>query len=399
MFSYIQWNPNPDIVFFSLLNRSIKWYGFLFALGFFIAYSLGRFFLKTFLLFRKDFTSFEVKNWNGLFQDLKYKRETHFLRAFFSKDLQTFIENSSRNTEVPKNFQKEILIAMNHSFKPQTVLSYAGANRWERFVLRWIHPQVKPFVKHRLALEHLLSEGLKKTDDLMRFISERIILFLFTGMVVGARLGHLFFYRSPEEYLKDPLLVFRIWEGGLSSHGATVGILLMLLLGVYQLKKHFSFINMRWLLDIVVTPVAFAACMIRLGNFMNQELIGFKTTVPWAVVFLNPADGIGGIPRHPVQVYEAIAYFFIGISLLVWVYRSRGNIARGKIAGAFLMAVFSTRFIVDFFKERLSIYDAESFLAMGQILSIPLVAFGAFLFFRKRDERENLFGNLLELSR
>ena len=392
MSSYLQWNPDPIAFTLPWIHRPIKWYGILFAIGFFIAYQLGRMLLKTFLSFRKKLSLSDIKSWEGLFQDLKYKRSAHFLWAFFSKEFVSFIQKSPRGTAIPKHFQVEVMEGLNQSFHPDYRLSYTNlANRWHRLVQKWAAPQLRPWIEHRFALEELLSGGLHKTEIVMGLIAEKLVASIFLGMVIGARLGHLLFYRNPSEYLSDPLLVLKVWEGGLSSHGATIGILLMLIFTLIRLRKRFSFLSLAWILDIVVIPTSFAACFIRLGNFVNQELVGKATGVPWAIIFHNPAEGLAGIPRHPVQLYEALGYFLIGLGLLFWVYRCRGAFRVGKIAGVFFISVFSLRFVVDFFKERLSVYDMYSFIAMGQLLSIPLICFGAFLFFRKRDQGQTLF--------
>ena len=130
-----------------------------------------------------------------------------------------------------------------------------------------------------------------------------------------------------------------------------------------------------WVLDRVAVPTALGGMFIRLGNLMNSEILGVPTDAPWAFSFLR----VDGVPRHPAQLYEAMAYLAIFIILLVW-YRRRGAaIPHGSLIGAFFALVFSARFLIEFVKERHVPFEAGLPLSMGQILSIPMVAMGVAL--------------------
>ncbi len=202
---------------------------------------------------------------------------------------------------------------------------------------------------------------------------ESLFAYMFIGVLLGARLGHCLFY-DPVFYLGHPVEILKIWEGGLASHGAAIGILLSLFLFT---RRHYR-PSYLWLLDRIALPVALAGFFIRVGNFFNSEIIGIPTTRSWAVVF----ESVDAVPRHAVQLYEAIAYGIIFV-LLILVYRSKEIASRqGLLLGIFLISVFSARFFLEFLKTRQAAYEASLALSVGQWLSIPFVVLGLILLVR-----------------
>ncbi|HSI91337.1 MAG TPA: prolipoprotein diacylglyceryl transferase [Adhaeribacter sp.] len=206
-----------------------------------------------------------------------------------------------------------------------------------------------------------------------------ITIYMIVGTVVGARLGHCLFY-EPEYYLSNPLEILKIWEGGLASHGATVGILLAL--WFFARKYQFNYL---WVLDRIVIVVGLGGALIRLGNLMNSEIIGKITDVPWAFKFVRNNELINGVaasmhPRHPAQLYEAISSFLIFV-FLYWLWSRRKALTpNGSLFGIFLVVLFALRFLYEFLKENQ--VDTEDYLLqtigmnIGQLLSIPLVLAG-----------------------
>lgn len=199
---------------------------------------------------------------------------------------------------------------------------------------------------------------------------EPILFYMLAGAMLGARLGHCFFYR-PDYYLAHPIEIFAFWKGvrGLASHGGALGILISLF--IYA-KRHPDQPYL-WLLDRVVVPTALGGMFIRLGNLMNSEILGLPSDAPWAMVFLR----VDTVPRHPAQLYEALAYLVIFLLLLTLYRRRGGEVPHGRLIGAFLTLVFAARFLIEIVKERHVPFEATLPLSMGQILSIPMVALGA----------------------
>ena len=207
-------------------------------------------------------------------------------------------------------------------------------------------------------------------------IAETGWLSFFVGALIGARLGHLLFYRNFTELLVDPLVVFRLYEGGLSSHGGIIGVILSLFIWIRWQKPYFTPLK---ILDLLSPPALLVASFIRIGNFFNQELVGRVTDVPWAVVFGHPVGAVGGLPRHPVQLYEAL-FYLMGFSFLfiVWV-KHKNTLPQGRLVGLLFLNVFLFRFVIEFFKEPHGYYTSNSPLLMGQILSIPFIIIGYIL--------------------
>ena len=193
------------------------------------------------------------------------------------------------------------------------------------------------------------------------------------GVLVGARLGHCLLY-DPGFFLAHPLEMLKIWEGGLASHGGAVG----LVAAVWFFRRRFGSTDPLWLLDRIAIPAALGGALIRLGNFMNSEILGMPTDVPWAVVF----ERVDSLLRHPVQVYEAVAYALaFGGLLAAYRFRHAGRL-RGALAGGFLLLIFSARFLLEFLKTPQAAYEAGFTLTVGQWLSLPFIIAGAWLVLR-----------------
>lgn len=206
-----------------------------------------------------------------------------------------------------------------------------------------------------------------------------LIWYMILGTVLGARLGHCLFY-NPVYYLSNPIKILMVWQGGLASHGAAIGILISVFL-YSKKKKNQPFL---WVMDRVVITVALAGAMIRLGNFFNSEIIGKATDLPWGVVFKRAYVENPLIPRHPAQLYESI-FYLITFGFLYSTYkRLKGNVPSGYIFGLFLICVFGFRFFVEFIKENQTYFEAGLPLNMGQMLSIPLVIFGGYLIIKSK---------------
>jgi prolipoprotein diacylglyceryl transferase len=199
---------------------------------------------------------------------------------------------------------------------------------------------------------------------------EPLLYTLFLSAAIGARLGHCLFY-DPWHYLTHPIEILKMWEGGLASHGGTIGILI----GVwYYVKKHgrihgFGYI---WLLDRLAIPAGLAACFIRLGNLMNSEIYGIETSLPWGFIFAR----FETVPKHPTQIYEALCYL-LTFFFLLWLYKKfLPKLKTGTVLGLFLILIFTSRFFIEFIKNTQAAFEEGMKLDMGQWLSIPFILFG-----------------------
>ena len=198
---------------------------------------------------------------------------------------------------------------------------------------------------------------------------DQLLFYLIGGTIIGARLGHCFFY-DPGYYLSNPVMILAVWEGGLASHGGGIGVLIGLYL--YKQKTKDSYL---WLLDHVAIPTALAAFFIRIGNLFNSEIVGIPTQVPWAIIF----ERIDSIPRHPAQVYEALSYILVFFLLIFMYKKGERNLNNGLLFGVFLVLVFTSRFFIEFVKAKQEAYALEFWISTGQILSVPFIIAGVVL--------------------
>lgn len=232
-----------------------------------------------------------------------------------------------------------------------------------------------------LALAYLIVQRLYREQKVKEGLFDPLFVYCFIGILVGARLGHCLFYQPdiflsswhhfveifiPIEFLSDGSWHFTGYRG-LASHGGTLG--LMIALWAYVRKTG---MNLWQVLDNIAIATPVTACFIRLGNLMNSEIIGKVSDVPWAFVF----ERVDAMPRHPGQLYEAIAYailFFIGWRLYR---RMPQRVGTGYFFGLCLAYIFTARFFIEFTKEVQEAFEASLPLDMGQLLSLPFIVLG-----------------------
>lgn len=230
-----------------------------------------------------------------------------------------------------------------------------------------------------------IFHGVYKRENQPKEDLDPLLIYMMLGTVIGARLGHCLFY-DPSYYLSNPVKILKVWEGGLASHGAAIGILLAL----YLFSKKHPHQPFLWLVDRVVITVALAGFFIRIGNLFNSEIIGKTTDMPWGFKFIKAQVADPLTPRHPAQVYEALAYLII-FFILYRIYRIQvSKVRRGFLLGLFLILIFGVRFIIEFFKEYQVAFESSMTLNLGQILSIPAVIAGLILIFWAKEPGEIL---------
>jgi prolipoprotein diacylglyceryl transferase len=206
---------------------------------------------------------------------------------------------------------------------------------------------------------------------------DSLFMTVLIGTVLGARLGHVFFY-GWEYYSQNPADILKIWEGGLASHGAVVGVIIALWIWAKKVPQK----PLLWALDRTVLAMAFGGSLVRLGNFFNSEIVGKPSDLPWAVDFVRLGDGLS---RHPAQLYESIAYLLAFVVLYQGYWKYGKGEKQGYLFGMFMVLVFGFRFFVEFFKENQEAFEQGMTLNMGQWLSIPIVAIGAFFIWKSNQ--------------
>lgn len=213
-------------------------------------------------------------------------------------------------------------------------------------------------------------------------LTDRLAILVGFGAILGARLGHVFFY-DWSYYKAHPLSILKIWEGGLASHGGVMGAMAALIIFVLLSRRQAPQLNFLAVLDAIVIPAAFAGGCIRIGNFINQEISGTPTSLPWGVTFLHPLGGIPGVPVHPVQIYESVFYFLVFLFLMFLWRRNKKTLGLGELSGWFFFLVFGFRFVIEYLKmPQNEVFDVKGWFTMGQLLSIPFIIIGALLLIR-----------------
>jgi prolipoprotein diacylglyceryl transferase len=220
-----------------------------------------------------------------------------------------------------------------------------------------------------------IEECIFKHEKLSEKWLDSLFLYVIIGSVLGARIGHCFFYEW-DYYSKHLIEILYVWEGGLASHGGAVGIMI----AMYLYNKNVSKKGYVWIFDRLVIAVAFAGFCIRLGNLMNSEIYGGATTLPWGFNFVRDTNW-NGQPCHPTQIYEMI-YCLVTFAVCYWLYWKREAYKKnGLIFGVFLIGIFLSRFLLEFIKNDQEAFESKMFLNMGQILSIPFILWGIYLIY------------------
>ncbi|MBR3884316.1 MAG: prolipoprotein diacylglyceryl transferase [Bacteroidaceae bacterium] len=233
-----------------------------------------------------------------------------------------------------------------------------------------------------LGLGYYIMRWLYKRKNVSEELFEPLFLYCFLGILIGARLGHCIFY-EPQQYLTSLKGVIEMflplhfapdsWDWrftgyqGLASHGGTIGLFTALFFYARKTKLSFT-----WVLDNIAITTPVVAGMIRLGNFMNSEILGRATEGPFGIIFAQ----VDNVPRHPAQLYEAIAYFIIFACGLLLYKRLPQKVGSLFYFGYCLATIFTFRFFIEFLKEVQVDFEKGMMLDMGQWLSIPFVVIG-----------------------
>ncbi len=222
---------------------------------------------------------------------------------------------------------------------------------------------------------------------LARRHADDLLFYAALGIILGGRLGYVLFYNLPH-YLAHPLDIVKMWDGGMSFHGGVIGTSLGIF--YFAAKQKLSWLRIH---DYVACCVPFGLFFGRIANFVNQELWGAVTTVPWAIRFVEytPYGPVLGPPRHPSQLYEAILEGLVLFAILWWMFwKTKARYEPGKLVGAFIFFYVIFRFGLEFIREpdsQLSGFAQATGLHMGQWLSLPMILGGLYLMLTAKKRR------------
>jgi len=196
------------------------------------------------------------------------------------------------------------------------------------------------------------------------------------GVVLGGRLGYTLFYQ-PDFYLTHPLNILKLWEGGMSFHGGLLGVILAMLWFAHRHKTTFFVVS-----DLVAPLVPFGLAFGRLGNFINGELWGRPTDLPWAMIFPQ----VDSLPRHPSQIYQFLGEGIL-LGIILWIFSIKPR-PLGQVSGLFLLGYGVCRFLAEFAREPDAFLGLLGLgLSMGQWLSLPMIFFGFYLIVRPNTKK------------
>jgi len=256
------------------------------------------------------------------------------------------------------------------------------------FQLRWYSVAYLAgiFIGYWYLLKLLKQPG----APMARRHADDLVFYAALGIILGGRLGYVLFYNLPF-YLQHPIDILKLWDGGMSFHGGVIGTSLGIL---YLARKE----KLPWLRihDYVACCVPFGLFFGRLANFVNQELWGAETNVPWAVRFVETTvyGAALGPPRHPSQIYEAVLEGIVLFAILWFMFwRTKARYEPGKLVGAFILFYGLFRFSIEFIREpdsQLAAFAQATGLHMGQWLTVPMILGGIYLMATARKRRERI---------
>ncbi len=247
-------------------------------------------------------------------------------------------------------------------------------------------------------LAYIVIGRIMKKEGYEQKQTDKFSIYVIIGCVIGLRLGHCLFY-NPGYYLSHPLEILKVWEGGLASHGGAIGILVAIWL--YSRRTKMPYFEA---IDKTAAVVPLAGAFVRIGNFINSEILGVPTTLPWGVKFLRNWEDLdnayiasnGACPeldinclsdyvvaRHPTQLYEAIFYLAMFFGFLIIYKKFVTKWKHGTFLGWFLIALFGFRFLIEYTKTEQAEFIWNAPITMGQLLSIPFIIFGIVLIIRQ----------------
>lgn len=222
-----------------------------------------------------------------------------------------------------------------------------------------------------LTSYYLVARWIFKREGLSQELLESMVIWMFVGLLVGSRLGHVFFYEAGY-YLQHPLEILMVWKGGLASHGGAIGLLVSFLLWARRQK-----VDMAKLFGLIVIPMPLAAGFVRIGNFMNSEIVGHPTEGPFGVIFAKLGEDFA---RHPVQLYSTVMNWIVFAVLITVYLKFYKKLPKAFLAFLYIGLYFLGRFTVEYWKDLQGPLESLP-ITMGQLLSVVpvLVSLGYFV--------------------
>jgi phosphatidylglycerol---prolipoprotein diacylglyceryl transferase len=396
---FFQFNPDPVAFTLPFLDFQMRWYTLWTIIGISASYLVATFVIKDKLLFLEDFSGKNIKNWATL---LSYFNQTDKnnsspwpkkITSYFSTSEMSKI-NKWKGPNVSDNLKKTIIeklkkISIDPAFYNEADLEGLNFSFTTKLSIRKFN-KLKSNENVKSLNTQLLNDILPKKSiftflGLSNEVTKDLVNYIVIFNILGARLAHVLFYEW-SYYQNNLMEILYVWKGGLASHGGVLGTLFgVFLFFKIQMKKKYPQFTLLGFFDLTSIYIGTSLGSIRLGNLFNQEILGKKTDLPWAIVFLKPENGAQVYPRHPVQLYESFSYYFCFVVMLLLWKKYYVKWKEGTFIGIGCIIFFILRFYCEFFKESLSeVINKSSGILMGQYLSLPFILMGIFLLFKLR---------------
>lgn len=396
---FFTFNPDPIAFTLPFLDFQMRWYTLWTIIGISASYFVALFVIKDKLLFLEDFSEKNIKNWGTLlsfFNQKEKDKSSPWLKkitSYFSTSEISKI-NKWKGPDVSENIKKSIVeklkkISMDPEFYNEADLAGLKLSFTTKLSLNKFN-KIRSKENVKSLNTQLLNDLLPKKSfytflGLSNEVTKDLVNYIVIFNILGARLAHVFFYEW-SYYQNNLSEIFYVWKGGLASHGGVLGTLFgVFLFFRLQMKKKYPQFTLLGFFDLTSIYIGTSLGSIRLGNLFNQEILGKKTDLPWAIVFLKPENGAPVYPRHPVQLYESFSYYFCFVVMLLLWKKYYAKWKEGTFIGIGCIIFFLLRFYCEFFKESLSEVIAKSSnILMGQYLSLPFIVMGVILLLKLR---------------
>lgn len=342
----LQWDPNCKL--FSLGEVQVGWYSLLlslaFALGFFLSVALWR----RYFCFHAQYLEEDMRDRRALAEDLGCN-------------------------------ESEVVLMLNRRL--DEVEPMRRVNRLVKFAVDHLDALKVKQLKNRLFFDEVFEEKVVSLKErVWKTVSAGWGIIALGGLVGGRALYVLMHWSS--EFASQPGKMFTFWDGRLVGLGVGMGLFLGLFIWARWFKGYFG---VGRLYDLVAFPVGLGYVLVRIGNFFNQEYVGRISGVSWAVRFMHPVGAVGGVPRHPIQLYEAGLHLVLFVLLFCLMIGTGFKIRAGRLGGLYFIGAFGVSLMSTFFREGPGVYSWLPVVGLGQLLSVLMICFGMVLFWRGNE--------------
>lgn len=340
------WDPNCRL--FKVGEVELGWYALLIVVAFVLGFFLSVFLWRRYFCFHAEYLERDIRDKRALSEDLGCKESEVVL----------MLNRRLVEVEPKRKISRLLKFASDH----------LDAIRVKR-------------LKNRLFFDQVFEEKVVSLKErVWKTVGAGWMIIAFGGLLGGRLMYAIAFWE--EEFAAQPWKIVSFWDGRMMGLGTGVGLFLGLFFWARWFKGNFG---VGRLFDLAAFPVGLGYVFVRIGNFFNQEHVGKVTSVPWGVKFMHPIGAVGGVARHPIQLYEAGLHLVLFVILFCLLLGTGFKIRAGRLGGLYFAGAFGVSLLSTVFRENLGFYTRLPMIGLGQILSVGMICFGIFLFWRGNE--------------